>query len=66
MGAYHHIADSFHYYERHFDMVKEINAGSAFSEIEMPKIRDAAEAAYLLGVYTSDTTPGDFFAWLNS
>ena len=48
MGNYHHTCDSFHYYERHFEMVKQINAGSAFTPLEMPKIRDAKEAIYLL------------------
>lgn len=64
MGSYHHIADSFHYYERHFEMVKAINAGSPFADIEMPKIKDSSEALHLLG-YTS-TGASDFTAWLNS
>lgn len=64
MGQYHHIADSFHYYERHFQMVEEIIAGSPFTPIEIPKIRDHAEVAHLLGV--SQDGAGDFTAWLNS
>lgn len=64
MGAYHHTADSFHYYERHFKMVEEINAGSPFTEIELPRIKNHEEVMHLLG-YTS-TGGADFSAWLNS
>lgn len=64
LGNYHHTADSFHYYERHFEMVKEINAGSTFTNIEIPKIKDSSEVIHLLG-YTS-TGAADFTAWLNS
>lgn len=66
LGAYHHIADSFHYYERHFDMVQEINAGSPFTEIDVPRIRDSSEVLSLLGLGGKDSKPGDFTAWLNS
>lgn len=48
MGSYHHTADSFHYYERHFAMVKTINAGDSYEDIELPKIRDGREAIFLL------------------
>lgn len=64
LGSYHHIADSFHYYERHFKMVEAINAGSPFANIELPKIKDSSEVTHLLG-YTA-TGAADFTAWLNS
>lgn len=64
LGSYHHIADSFHYYERHFEMVKAINAGNPFTNIEIPRIKDSSEALHLLG-YTA-TGAAEFTAWLNS
>lgn len=64
MGNYHHTCDSFHYYERHFEMVYSINAGSPFTPIELPRIKNHEEVMYLLG-YTP-TGGADFSAWLNS
>lgn len=64
MGSYHHIADSFHYYERHFEMVKAINVGSPFADIEMPRIKDSLEVVHLLGY--SEKGGADFTAWLNT
>lgn len=57
MGSYHHTADSFHYYERHFEMVKQINNSDRFIPLEIPKIRDVREVNYLLsGIH--QTYPG--------
>lgn len=64
LGRYHHIADSFHYYERHFQMVKEINSGSPFTPIEVPKVKDLNEVNHLLG--RTSTGAADFTAWLNT
>lgn len=68
LGQYHHIADSFHYYERHFEMVKEINNGSTFTPIEVPRIKDSSEVLYLLGLVKGDDNAkhGEFYRWLNS
>jgi thymidylate synthase len=49
MGSYHHTADSFHYYERHFEMVKQINKADNYTPLVIPKIRDVREVIYLLG-----------------
>lgn len=48
MGSYHHIADSFHIYERHFAMVDAINRANPFTEIDVPRIKNAREVAWLL------------------
>lgn len=51
-GEYHHCADSFHVYERHFDMLNKIAGNgiekSKYDYVECPRISGAAEVAFLL------------------
>jgi len=39
LGSYTHIANSFHVYERHFDLVKRM-IGEEFIPIEIPRVRE--------------------------
>lgn len=50
MGKYHHSSDSFHVYERHYEMMKHIvdNNGENFAEITFPKISGENEARYII------------------
>jgi|SRR5208282_3126695 len=48
MGDYHHTADSFHVYERHFEMLEQLTAADAqFERVTAPKIKNAMEVRYL-------------------
>lgn len=49
LGAYHHIADSFHVYERHFEMFEAIIEGDPFIPLECPKIESRDEVNHLRG-----------------
>jgi thymidylate synthase len=48
MGEYHHFADSFHLYERHFKMAEEIVNGSEFTPIIAPEIKNFEEVKFLI------------------
>lgn len=50
MGVYHHSSDSFHVYEKHYQMMNDIvdNDGAHFTEIMMPKISGFKEANYIM------------------
>jgi len=50
MGNYHHSSDSFHVYERHYEMMDKIieKNGETFSDIVFPKISGAPEARYIM------------------
>ena len=50
MGEYHHSSDSFHVYEKHYEMMEKItdNDGANFKEIMFPKISGFSEAVYIL------------------
>ena len=47
LGEYHHIADSFHVYERHFRAMEAIAGGSAYVPIEVPLIANSDEVSFL-------------------
>jgi thymidylate synthase len=47
MGSYHHIADSFHVYDRHFEVMEKIAEGDKYIPIECPVISNADEVKYL-------------------
>jgi hypothetical protein len=49
-GTYHHSADSFHVYERHFEMMEKIAFTSPYVSIECPRISGPDEVRYLRGV----------------
>lgn len=46
-GNYFHIADSFHVYERHFDLLQKILDGDRFEPVECPKISGPEEVDFL-------------------
>jgi thymidylate synthase len=66
MGSYHHIADSFHVYKRHFNMLNEINAGSPFTDIQMPKISGVAEVRHLVTTFYQHCPPNESSAHINA
>ena len=48
LGQYHHTADSFHIYERHFQMLKDILDNDIFDQMtSCPKISGKAEVDFL-------------------
>lgn len=51
LGVYVHTADSFHVYERHYDMLnKIISAGEdSFKPVDCPRISGADEVKFLIG-----------------
>lgn len=49
MGNYHHICDSFHVYERHFEMLDAIVNGDKFAPIACPFISSISEVQHLRG-----------------
>jgi len=48
LGNYSHTADSFHVYERHFEMLNEIVESGEYEEILVPKISGSAEVKHLV------------------
>mgnify|MGYP001378789479 CR=1 FL=1 len=50
MGTYHHSSDSFHVYEKHYDMMQKIvdTNGESFQDIIFPKISGTNEALYII------------------
>ncbi len=49
LGTYHHTSDSFHVYERHFEMLdKIVDSAAEFTPVEYPRIADNYEVNYLL------------------
>lgn len=49
LGNYTHFADSFHVYERHFEMLEKIVSGEAtFNEVEIPRIYNKHEVLFML------------------
>lgn len=49
LGTYHHICDSFHVYERHFEVFDKINAGDPYIAWDCPMITSADEVRHLRG-----------------
>lgn len=47
MGDYHHICDSFHVYERHFEVMEKIADGDKYVPISCPTIQSGSEAKFL-------------------
>ena len=47
LGHYYHVADSFHVYERHFEMLRKIAKGDKFNHIEVPEIDGPEEVDFL-------------------
>jgi len=47
MGTYHHTADSFHIYERHFELLEKLVNGDEYISIETPHIKSLSEVNFL-------------------
>jgi thymidylate synthase len=60
MGQYHHTADSFHVYERHFEMLQQINNQDPYTHIELPRIRDGREAIHLMTTIHQEYPEGEY------
>ena len=61
-GNYFHHADSFHLYERHFDMFDKICNGDEYIQISCPKISSKEEVDLLIDKSYSDEY--EFTKWL--
>lgn len=71
LGSYHHIADSFHVYERHFAMVNQIVKGDEYIPVDCPRISSSVEARRLLMLHVNPLTTTErerypFAAWLTT
>ena len=58
MGTYTHTADSFHVYERHFEMLETIVAGDGFTKLFCPQIVSIDEVRHLRGSIHLQYTEG--------
>jgi thymidylate synthase len=67
-GDYTHSADSFHVYERHFEMInKLVKYDSKFSLIECPKISSISEVSFLrAGNFDSIPVEYEFSRWITT
>jgi thymidylate synthase len=72
IGNMHFSTDSFHIYDRHFEMLDKIINGDKFKEIDCPRIFSTLEAAYLFNCRDwkeepeEVTSDWEFTRWLNS
>jgi len=65
-GLYHHTADSFHVYERHFEMLEKIVKGDEYEEVECPQISGWEEVEFLIaGKFDKIPKEYKFAKWLN-
>lgn len=66
MGIYTHFADSFHVYEKHFNMIDQIvNKNDEFDEIECPRISGSEEVKFLRKLdFTDVPSEYKFTKWL--
>lgn len=60
MGRYHHYANSFHVYERHFDLLEKIVAGDSHTSVDCPRILDHREIDVLRSVNQSSVVNDEF------
>lgn len=61
-GTYHHFVESFHVYERHYEMVKNIVHGDSFELITRPRVVLTEASALILGKKPETHTA--FTEWL--
>jgi thymidylate synthase len=71
LGTYHHVADSFHVYERHFEMLEKIIAPEAeFYPVPTPRIFNIHEVDYLIRMHDADLKQAprqfQFVEWLTT
>jgi thymidylate synthase len=68
MGSYHHTADSFHVYERHFEMLDQLVVEDVpLEEIDTPRISGFEEVDFLIYDIHNDVPPKEeylFAKWL--
>lgn len=66
-GEYYHSADSFHIYEKHFDMLEQIIQGSSYVEYVCPRILNADEVRFLRKLDFTNIPPQyQFTTWLTT
>lgn len=64
-GYYYHSCDSFHVYERHFDMLNKIINNDNFTKINCPKILNIEEVIFLINCdYSVVPNKFKFTRWL--
>jgi thymidylate synthase len=64
-GNYFHIADSFHVYERHFNMLEQIQDGNKYQRIICPEISGPDEVDFLRKCdYSEIPEQFEFTKWL--
>lgn len=52
LGTYHHAADSFHVYEKHFEMLNTLAQGnSSYVEVDCPRMSGPDEVEFLRGLW---------------
>ena len=65
MGNFHHSVDSFHIYEKHFEMLEKIANGSSYQYIFCPKMYRKEEVDFLRNGDFSDIPENfEFSKWL--
>jgi len=65
LGNYYHSADSFHVYERHFKMLRDIVDGDVFYNEDVPKISSSKEVEFLRNLDFSNIPENyQFTKWL--
>lgn len=64
-GNYHHCVDSFHVYEKHYEMINKIvYQNDKFNEVECPKMKSSAEVGDMMLNYFAIQPFRDFSIWL--
>ena len=64
-GTYHHSVDSYHVYERHYDMLLQIVKGAPFVQVECPKMSGHEEVKFLRAMKFEDIPEKfEFTRWL--
>lgn len=71
LGMYYHTADSFHVYERHWEMInKLVKSDAEFIAVDCPRIDDLNEVQYLVDFYPRGVKPSlltmPFSNWLTA
>lgn len=62
-GIYHHFVESFHVYEKHFNMIQQIIKGDNFNVIQRPKISKDDTKQLLNALYPHNNS--EFMKWLH-
>lgn len=62
-GGYHHFVESFHTYERHFDLVEKIIAGDEFTQLTRPELT-SGDVNHILECLPLQPGDSPFADWL--